>query len=1096
MAQLNVYRASAGSGKTYTLTQKYISLLFKDPTNYRHTLAVTFTNKATTEMRSRILVTLHNLSDLANDNPEHMSGLMEEFSLSKQQVREKSAELLRLLLHDYSRFSISTIDSFFQQVTRSFAYELGLPLGFRLELEAQMIMQQAIDQLILEMNEPQNRELKAWLIQFAQDRVESNRSWNIASEIKNIGGEIIKESYQAESNTILDQIKKKNALNDYKKELRKIIDNAQKKLKKLGEEAEKLIRDHNLNIESDFSGKSRSPIINFRRISQITDKESWTDVNRLFNPEPYLKMAASVDALVTKSASKEIKSAIEQLYTSKLRELAKKTAHCILNERKEYYTAKLILPNLNALGLVSDLNDKIMQLCREQNVFLISSTNHLLTRIIDNNEIPFIYEKTGTRFYHYMIDEFQDTSTLQYQNFLPLIKDSLAASNYSLVVGDVKQAIYRWRNSDWNILAQEVVSDFERSNLETLNTNWRSSEEVVNFNNLFFEFASTTLQNDFNSLLPEEKEGKSNFESLKSRITNVYSDTVQKLPKKENDKGQILMQFIESDNIDEFYEEAMHQSIKHIEELIEQNFKLSDIAVLVRTNKEAVLITNALLSGKYSTAEEPETYAVISNESLIINNSEAVQLIVAQLEYLLRPHDDLVASFIRLHLLKKHSDQKIQDASDTLLSPESEQAWEKYKAELQQHKQKPLYELIEAVSALIPAQLYAQHSSFIQGFLSVALNFINNETADLNQFLTFWQNKGSRLSLAVPEGQKAIKVMTIHKSKGLEFGAVVLPFVNWKINNLKHDDFLWLKPKTAPFNTLSLVPVNGVKALEFSHFADDYFNELLLNYVDSLNVAYVALTRAKHSIALFGLISKRNYQKINSYANLMYLFSTSNEAEQKYPNAWDEETLRFSIKGITEKKKESRAVQKTIANRDIETITLQEIKPRLRNKHINNHLENHRFFDNSEQTQQLNKGKLMHQLFELIKDENDVESALLQLRLQGKLSGDEIRALRPQIQSYLHNPLAKNWFNNYYQIKTEATILAKNIKRPDRVMIGEDEIVVVDYKFGSEELSRHHQQVREYLQLVQKITHKKAKGYVWYMESNKIVEVSPQTTLF
>ncbi|HKL72171.1 MAG TPA: 3'-5' exonuclease, partial [Marinilabiliaceae bacterium] len=420
--------------------------------------------------------------------------------------------------------------------------------------------------------------------------------------------------------------------------------------------------------------------------------------------------------------------------------------------------------------------------------------------------------------------------------------------------------------------------------------------------------------------------------------------------------------------------------------------------------------------------------------------------------------------------------------------------WEQYKAELFTYQQKPLYELIEAVSSLIPADLYTQHAIFIQGFLSVALSFINEETADINQFIAFWHNRGSRLSLSVPNDQEAIRVMTIHKSKGLEFEAVVIPFVDWKINSLKHSNFLWLKPKAEPFNAVSLVPINGVNAVALSHFADDFFDETLLNYVDTLNVGYVAFTRAKRSISLIGYVAKKNFKKIDNFSNLMLQFVSSSVSQENYPKAWDEEMQFFEFGQILPATLDT--APKEAALRKTVSVLSPEIKHTPIHSRINNHLESYHSFDGSHQNQQLHHGKIMHQLFELIKDEKDVDSALFQLRLQGIISVKEIEPLKREIAQYINHPKAKNWFNNYYQIKTEATILAKNSKRPDRVMIGDDEIIVVDYKFGHEKSAKHHAQVRQYLNLVQQIANKKALGYLWYMESNEIIEVDMQGRLF
>ncbi|MGQ1946602.1 UvrD-helicase domain-containing protein [Geofilum sp. OHC36d9] len=1085
MSQLKIFRASAGSGKTFTLTGEYIRLLFKDPANYRHTLAVTFTNKATAEMRSRILRTLYALSDAKTKNPDYLSDLKKEFNLSDKSIRSTAGSLLRLLLHDYSRFSISTIDSFFQKVTRSFAREMGLPIGFRLELEAEQIMQQAIDQLIQEMDLPQHKELRKWLIQFARERIEDNKTWNIAGEIKNIGQEIIKENFQANAGTISQQINDRNYLSVYKKALEEIIQNIDKQFINIGQKALKIIADYGLNIETDFKNKGRSPVMVFKKMTELKDH---------MKRDRYLKIVENIDNIITKTAPDEIRRAIEAAYSGGLHDLAQSAIDLLNAKEKDYNTALLILPNLNALGMINDVNEKMMELCRAQNVFLISGTNYLLTRIIDNNETPFIYEKTGTRYSNYMMDEFQDTSTLQYLNFIPLVNDSLATGSYSLMVGDVKQAIYRWRNSDWNLLAEDVESDFNRYGIDikTLDTNWRSAKEVIRFNNLFFKLSAEAMQTQFNGLIPGDTEPSLTVKKLQNKITNAYSDVFQKAAEKATlNGGEIEIKFLEGENKEDFFEAALPKAIQRISELVQQGFRLSDIAVLVRNNREAVLITNALLSGDYS--ENNEHFPVISNESLVISNSEAIKLIVAQLKLILRPDDAVLESFVRLHILKYQSSINTPlDASNAFNNSDIETTWDLYKQKLFSHQQKPLYELIENISLLLPAGLYEQHSVYLQGFMSLALSYINQETSDLNQFLNYWDQKGAKISLTVPDNQEAIRVMTIHKSKGLEFEAVVIPFASWTMNHLSHTDLLWLKPAQAPFNAVAMVPVKGVSAMTRSHFADDYFRETLLQYVDNLNVTYVAFTRACQSLSIIAHLKNEDYKKIDTIAHLLHFVVTQPTVLEQYPQGWDATQMTFKVSGVIQFK----ATKEETHLRALTQTTPPPMKRIPAGTRITNHLESYRSFEDSTQHQQLNYGKIMHQLFELIKTEKDIDPALLQLRLQGKISGNEIPELKKGIFERIHHPKAAHWFDNTYQVKNEATILSKEVKRPDRVMLNNNEVIVIDYKFGHQRSPKHHNQVLQYMQLIQKIESKKVNGFIWYMEKNEIVEVNTQGSLF
>ena len=1085
MSQLKVYRASAGSGKTYTLTQEYLFLLFEKPDNYRQILAVTFTNKATAEMRSRILSTLNNLANQTDGTPEHMLDLQEKFKLTTAQVRQKAKLLLGLLLHDFSRFSISTIDSFFQKVTRSFAREMGLPIGFRLELETNHIMLQAIDQLILEMDAPQHKAMKDWLIDFARERMEQDNKWNISQEIQHISREIFKEKYQANAALLSQQIKDKNYLNTYKSALKEIVGNVDQGLKTIGDKGLALMKKFNLDVNEDFQGKSRTKVKVFERMSQLNDH---------LNLSKFADLLEGVDKWTRKDNPLEKNSAIEAAYQEGLRAMLLHAADMIGEKSKDYYTAKLILKELNALGLIHDVYEKMMQLCRDQNIFMISGTNYLLTRIIDNNETPFIYEKTGTRYAHYMMDEFQDTSSLQYLNFVPLVNDSLASGNYALMVGDVKQAIYRWRNSDWNLLAGAVEKDYSRFgvHLNTLDTNWRSSADVIRFNNDFFSLAANSLQQQFNSLVPEETNLSESLLAMQSKISSAYFDVEQKAsPKAGQLGGQIYIQLIEAVNKEAYFDAAIPQTVQRIAALIQSGYDLSDICVLVRNNKEGVEITNALLSGLYHPSGTH--LPVISNESLILSKSEAIKLIIEQLRYVQNPENDLSGAFIRLHLFKQpQGDNPINSIDLTIPfhGLKEKISWEAYHQTLMNYREKPVYDLVESLIALLPEALKALHSVYIQSFMSLCLNYINQETADLNQFLDYWDRKGFASSLSIPDNQEAIRVMTIHKSKGLEFKAVVVPFANWEMNNLSHRDLLWLSPQTAPFNAVALVPVSGAASLAQSHFAEAYLDETLQQYVDNLNVTYVAFTRARESLNIIGQIKKR--EKPDSFkqiGDLLYLFA-ANGSE----NVWDEENMvyevdrRLATVRTAEKKEVKHRPEINIEGKPFEHVPLGNLRARI-------HMESENFF-NTEGGHQVNHGKIMHQLFEYIVTAADVEKALTILRFEGKIEGDEIAAYQNTVQTWLKNPAVLSWFDGSYTVKTEADILSAKVKRPDRVMIKADEVVVVDYKFGQQKHPSHHAQVRNYMQLLKNMKYQKVSGYLWYAEKNEVVKVDEQGTLF
>lgn len=1092
MSELKVFRASAGSGKTYTLTQEYIRLLFNNPTNYAHTLAVTFTNKATAEMRARILSTLHDLSCNAPGAINLKQDLKKEFNKSDKEISTTASELLSMLLHDFSRFSISTIDSFFQKVTRSFAREMGLPAGFRLELETNHIMLQAIDRLILEMDEPQHKEVKEWLIQFARERMENDKGWNIASEISRLSNEIFKETYQANALRLSSRISDKNFLATYKRALEEIIRNVDDKIKAIGNKGLEIISHYNLDLNSDFSGKSRTKVKVFERFVNQQDH---------LIAEKFIKLLDGADQWTRKDNPTEKNIAIEEAYNSGLHALLTDALEIIEKESRDYHTARFILPELNALGVVNDVNKKMMEICREQNVFLISGTNFLLTQIINENESPFIYEKTGSRYAHYMMDEFQDTSSLQYLNFLPLINDTLASGQYALMVGDVKQAIYRWRNSDWNLLAEAVEEDFKRFGLEarTLHTNWRSNEEVIRFNNSFFKMAARLLQQQFNNLIPEEQSENPNLQKLQNKIENAYHDIEQQVPKSGIDSGgELFIKFIEGKSKDDFMDATLHQTILRVDKLVESGNKLSDICILVRKNDEAVAITNALLSGSFH--PNAVTYPVISNESLVIANSEAIRLILAQLRYIRNPEDNVTESFIRMHWLKNQ--QQPTSPEELNLTPyfhniQTEALWNRHKATILDYREKPIYQLAEELIRLLPEELCKTHGVYIQSFMSLLLKFIIQESADLNKFLDYWDKSGQRVSLSVPDNQDAIRVMTIHKSKGLEFKTVILPFANWSINGMKHSNLLWLEPPTEPFNAIPLVPVKAQKDLAKSHFAEAYLNEIMHQYVDNLNLAYVALTRARESLNVFCQIqAKENDKPISEYSNIsqiLHVFAQGKEAFEQFPKCYNEEEMLFHFKKLdlsvrgAEKSQESKENKST--NREFDKITATPFSFTSGQKSIVNHLESEEYFRHSDETGKINYGKIMHRIFEQIVTTKDVDKVLSEMKFKGQLSQEESLQLKKEIEVWLSHPNVASWFDGSYQVKTEAGILAGEIRRPDRVMIKNGEVLVVDYKFGESRSFSHHQQVLQYMKLIRQMGYGNVRGYLWYVSQNEIEEV-------
>ncbi|PRY99994.1 ATP-dependent exoDNAse (exonuclease V) beta subunit [Marinilabilia salmonicolor] len=1085
MSKLTIYRASAGSGKTFTLTREFIKLLFNQPSEYRNILAVTFTNKATAEMRRRILEKLFELGNPAIKKPDYLDELMQETEWKEEKIRERARFILRLLLHDFSRFSVNTIDSFFQQIIRAFARDAGLQLGFRTELDHKSVMTQAIDRVVLEMDMKGHETLKKWLLDFAEKKITEGKSWNINNEISNFSQEIFKEAYQSVAGPLSEKLSDKSFMNQYLSKLQKIISNYEQTLKTIGVKGLEIIKKWDLDISKDFNGGSRSKLLVFKKLSEEVK----------FDEAQIFALHNTLEAWQKKTNPEHINKAIEGAYNDGLNALLDQYVSLKNQQGKDYFTARAIVKNFYTLGIINDVYQKILEVSREQNVFLLSGTNHLLTRIIRRDEAPFIYERTGTRYHHYMIDEFQDTSSMQYANFRPLISNSLAQENFAMLVGDVKQSIYRWRNSDWTLLAEQVEKEFDiyGTNIETLDTNFRSSANVIAFNNSFFQHISRALQ----AQLIQKSEGHiSDTPGFETKISEAYHDVAQKVAAKNLDnEGHVSFQFLEAANKEDFREQAIEASINRIRELLNSGFSPSDICVLVRKKTEGIAITNALLSGAYHPEKSP--LPVISNETLRLNSSPAVLFIINHLKFILSPDDKVLEAFIRLHWERnlREADMINFDASDVFHNAEKTTSWEEHLAFIENKQQLPLYDLADELTRLLPENIRTEQGIYIQALLNNINSFSAQEAANLNLFIDEWEKNIQFESIAGPENQEAIQVMTVHKSKGLEFKAVVLPFCNWELNDERQQNLLWCKPRSAPFNELDLVPVNYEKSLVESHFSNEYLEELMHQYIDNLNLLYVAFTRAELSLSAFCQKKKTPPKELGTVSDLLWFHFEARESDHhELPGNWNTVSQTFELGTMFREAKESKdsdseKEENSGTKRLFDTCPLPTMETFPFRERIAIHLESDEYFDDEKEESGITYGKIMHHLFEMIETHEDLDDALKTLWFEGKIDEKEQSIIRERMEKWLNHPEVESWFNGSYKILPEVAILHKNIRRPDRVMLSDKETIVVDYKFGKAEATRHQLQVRGYMNKIKEMGHPNVKGYIWYVPHQEVVKV-------
>ena len=1075
---LHVYKASAGSGKTHQLTGEYIRLLFSAPHNYRHILAVTFTNKATEEMKSRIVEELNNLA--VGNRSGYLQQLKDDFELSEQTIRQQSKEILQSILHNYSNFSISTIDSFFQQTMRAFTREMGITGGYKVEVDNKSFLPEIVDLMLNELDQDDNEDLIDWLLGFMKDRIEDSKTWKINDEIVKLAYNLFDERFITLSAPVQDQIKDKETLNKYKRTLHSIIRNYENQLKEIGKRAQDIVDMYDLSF-SDFRGGGTSQFLKF---------EIWANGDFPPMTATFLKFPDNVEFWYTKTTDRETQLSIESAYNDGLNECVKD----IITHYKNctaYLTAKEILRLFNTLGILNDVNNRLQTYRRESNMLFLSDTTELLNKIIADSESPFVYEKIGGRLNHFMIDEFQDTSTMQWNNFRPLLQESLSSGNYNLIVGDVKQSIYRWRNSDWRLLEEQIETDFLKSNIQqhVLGTNWRSDGNIINFNNQFFTQGASILQNEF---IGDDEEIKDSA-YFSTRIESAYSEVFQNVaPHRINNEGRVNINFIDEEIVEDWKEEVLAQLPKTLEQLQDNNYNLKDIAILVRTKAEAVAISESLLLYKDQHPNNGYKYDFISNEALLLNNSSCIKTVVALLNYINTPLEKTVRVRAIYEYYRFTTRMNASDIFDTYVQQHDEEFPDELKHKFASILYLPLYELTEALFDMLKDATQPTDTVYIQAFLDLINDYSARKTADLNGFLTWWGEVKGKRSLFSPDDQDAIQLMTIHKSKGLQFGAVIVPFANWAFEPRANMNILWCKPEEEPFNDIGVVPVIYSNKLNETIFKQVFLLEKLYSYIDNLNLLYVAFTRPKHQLIVFApkpkLSKKKTPDKIKCVNNLLWHSVSeafTNDAISKAPlkltEYFDEETNLFDFGEIKELDKT--AIDTSV----VETADQHWQSIPFRNR-LKMRLPGIGYFSD-DGTRDF--GTLMHEIVSEMRTLTDLDGALEKRVLSGELTTEEKQTVHQLLSQSLSLPEVQEWYSGNYQVLNEQQVLHPSLSfiRPDRVMINADQVIVVDYKFGEATESKYVKQVQRYVNSIKGMGYANVQGYLFYVKLQKVIKV-------
>lgn len=1087
---LNIFKASAGSGKTFQLVGEYLKMLFSRPTSYRNILAVTFTNKATAEMKERILKELANLS---SGRESRYFEFLKEFG-SEQRLRLNAKVILQLILHDYSRFSVMTIDSFFQKVIRSFAREIRLNASFRTEIDDRQALEDAVDLLFQDIDG--NLFLKEWLVLFLEENLEEGRSWDFKKELMKFGKEVGKEAFKLHGEELLESFAGRENLSLYVSAMKKVVADAEIRLKSLGEEGLKLITASGLTYDQMKNSRNSFANLFNKLILGKFDAPTQTMSNARNQLENWYK----------KTDPPSLKEKIERLYHNGLNKILNESLDALKEETTNINSARAILKNIYPFGLLGNIAMKVKEVLSENNTVLLSDSGSMIGQIIEGSDTPFIYEKVGLIYRHFMLDEFQDTSRQQWSNFKPLVENALASGNSSLVVGDVKQSIYRWRNGDWNLLANQLATDLSHQmiNIRSLDTNWRSKKNIIDFNNTLFWRASVNLNNWFNGEIADHS-----FSDLYGVIANAYEGQRQECPKTNTGGGYVKMSFIEpegSSTKGEFRAKALSLLIEQMEKVQLSGVYPEEITILVRDNSDGEKIAKAFWERKKGDPQPGVKYDVITSDTLKIGGSPVVLFVVNFFKFFTRKEPQLVRAEILFgyykvlfplnqatepgRALELHdlfdSDSPLPELFDKWLDIEVRSEFQTGLLAL------PLYELAVTISDHFHLGEITGEKVYLQSFLDLVLEYGREESGGISGFLEWWEISGSNKTLSLPVIKNFIRISTIHQSKGLEYHTVFIPFCDWEIAiHPQKIPYIWSMPESEPFNMLKMVLLKCDMSLKDSIFSHDYYQEMLYSIMDNLNLMYVAMTRAVNHLFITMPYKVANKQ-FNSMSDLI-----QNIIEQVFmPDSIDKEQyLDFSKCWNAEEKTFELGELLINPVREEETQVIRQNAPLILNSNtkrmeIRLHSKDYFLLTGDRRTERINKGTIMHQVFEKIIIRSDVRPAVDQMISSGLINPQEGEELFEKIDHILQEQPFSVWFDSRCKVLNERDILraGESKHRPDRVMILDNKAVVIDYKTG-EKSDKDVRQMKGYLADLKKMGYESCEGNIWYLQNNEIVRV-------
>ncbi|MEL1256022.1 UvrD-helicase domain-containing protein [Flavobacterium sp. DGU38] len=1037
----SIYDASAGSGKTYTLVKEYLKIILSSPKNdaYRNILAITFTNKAVHEMKSRIV---GSLSEFTKDNPSAKANdLMEDLScetgLSVIQIKTKSQNIIKHLIHNYAAFDISTIDKFTHKVIRAFAHDLNLPMTFEVTLDTENLLIEAVDAIIAQAG--QDETLTKLLVDFTMEKTDDDKSWDVSREILETGRLVLNENNRNEILHFHD--KSIEEFVEIKKKMAILCADLEKENADFAIEALALIDKNGIDLKSFSRGTFPN------HLESIRDGK--------FNPRN--KTFHEFEDVAINKTAKD-RGFIEDIIPELLQILAKVYKNF---EKRDFY--KAFLKNITPLSLLNTVSNELAKIQSEQNILSISEFNAIIHREIQNQPAPFIYERLGERYRHFFIDEFQDTSEMQWQNLIPLIDNALSGQDdfgnkgTLMIVGDPKQSIYRWRGgkAEQFIELSKDVNPFNNPDkvIKHLDTNYRSYSEVIDFNNAFFKLISTEFSNeDYKNLY--ENHSFQNSNSKKGGYVNIsFLPVIEK-----ND-------FADEEDVAEKTDLYVLATLNTIQKVIREGFEYKDIVILTRKRDQGIAIANYLTE---------QNIPILSSETLMIQNATEVRLIIHLLKYL-NNSIDLEAKANFLHFLgnTKEIEMPIHDFIAEGMNQRLENDFEKWlltfdvSLSFQNIRKKSLYEAVEIIISKFIFPL--DGNAYVQYFLDIVLERDIRNQAGIADFLSYWDKNGEKFSIPSPEGKNAVRIMTIHKSKGLEFPVVIMPFAEEDYNR-KPKDKLWLDAEDEGLGVPKALIDNSSAVEGFGESASVVFNlkkqeELL----DNINVLYVALTRAEEQLYVISQSLKE--RKDGDFPNNMASFFVKYLIHK---GIYDPERLEYEF---------GNKLKLLVSDKILDQVKTIPIVSEVLNPKNIKIAQREALMWGTYQQDAISYGNIIHEILAFVKDRSDIDLAITKAIENGLIAFSQKEIVSKSLSEIVNHPEISVCFDGENMILNEQAIIQKEGKtlKPDRVVLTKDkEAYLLDYKTGARN-PKYVQQIHEYQNAIEELGYKVLKRALVYI---------------